>query len=76
MWKNIPTIVTVVLFLLQIYVFVMPAYGATCTADCGGGNSVSCTAYSCIATDKIGCRGYDENGKIVVEGNCKPPQQE
>jgi hypothetical protein len=35
------------------------------TANCPGGQRVSCNAYRCDCTDNIGCTGYDSNGNEV-----------
>lgn len=75
--KNIPLLCLVAaFFVLQFYVFLVPVYAATCLADCGGGNVVTCSGHSCDATDGEGCRAYDENGRLTVEGRCVPPVPE
>jgi hypothetical protein len=48
--------------------FPIPAFAATCTAQCGNGKSVTCTGTrDCIATDGIGCSARNWN---------TPPMQE
>ncbi len=73
--KNTLVILLVgIFFVLQLYVFLMPAYAGTCTADCGDGTSVSCTGASCIAKDGEGCKGFDSNGNLRSEGHCIEPE--
>lgn len=60
----------VVFFVLQLYVFVLPVYTATCTADCGDGISVSCTGAKCSAEDGSGCAAYDREGNLRSSGTC------
>jgi hypothetical protein len=62
-----------VLFILQFYVFLLPVYGATCTADCGGGTSVSCTGHRCEAVDGAGCQSWKADGTEATVGACAPP---
>jgi hypothetical protein len=67
---------TAVFFVLQLYVFLMPAYAGTCTAECGGGASVSCTGYSCFQEDGVGCWAWDRNENLVAVGKCQQPKPE
>ncbi len=41
---------------------------ATCTADCGGGISVSCSGSGCTAKDGVGCTEVDDNGNSTSKG--------
>ncbi len=63
-----------VLFVFQFYFFLIPAYAATCTADCGDGTSVSCSGASCIAKDGVGCEAYNADGKKAATGSCIQPE--
>ena len=49
---------------------------AGATADCGGGNSVSCTSEpgSCSATDGVGC-ACTHNGAITALVSCREVDQ-
>lgn len=40
------------------------------TANCGGGRTVSCSAYRCVCIDNTGCTGYDTSGKKVEDNPC------
>ena len=52
-----PVIVLVCCFLLAIdsVVLVTPVFGMTCEADCGNGQSVSCSGDTCEAMNGAGC---------------------
>lgn len=40
------------------------------TANCGGGRSVSCSAYRCVCIENDGCTGYDASGNKVEDNPC------
>lgn len=62
-----PVFLYVCLLLTAAWLLIMPAavIAATGTANCGGGQVVTCEAYRCDCTDNVGCTGYDSNGNIV-----------
>jgi hypothetical protein len=44
------------------------------SAYCGGGRSVSCSAYRCVCEDNVGCTGYDSSGNQVEDKPCPSDQ--
>lgn len=70
--RKMAAMLTIFTIVVSIVTFILPEinYGATCTADCGGGNSVSCSGAKCSATDGSGCSGYDSSGKLKSSGKC------
>lgn len=61
---------TAMLLLIQTFVLVVPSYAATCTVDCGGGNSVSCTGTWCTMTEGVGCSVLNKDGYEVARAVC------
>ena len=45
-------------------------FAASCTADCGGGNSVTCTGPQCTAVDGDGCTGNNEKSEMITRSKC------
>jgi hypothetical protein len=39
-------------------------------ANCGGGRTVSCSAYKCVCIENAGCTGYDASGNKVEDNPC------
>lgn len=48
--------------LLSVPTAVVAASGS---AECPGGQTVSCAAYRCDCIDNVGCTGYDSNGNVM-----------
>lgn len=51
------------------------AFGGA-TAQCQGGEPVSCSGYKCSAIDNVGCTCKDETGKITDKQDCKKKSDE
>ena len=73
--RNLKRLSAILLFftlfsLVAIFTIHSTAFAGKCTADCGGGYSVTCEAHKCESEDGEGCSGTDKNGKKVAEGKC------
>jgi hypothetical protein len=42
----------------------------TKSAGCGGGRTVSCSAFRCVCQENIGCTGYNSDGQVVQDSPC------
>jgi hypothetical protein len=60
----------VFLFLAAVYCFVWPSVALAEATYCGGGQSVSCSAYRCVCEANVGCTGYDSSGRKVEDRPC------
>ena len=74
-WLSFLLSVSLCLVVISGWLLLTPTtvLAATCTADCEGGRSVSCTGTSCSATDSVGCSGTIN--RIVTETSC-PKREE
>lgn len=68
-----PCILYICLFLAAFCYAVWPTVTLAAdsgSANCGGGRSVTCSAYRCVCQDNVGCTGYDSSNRVVEDKPC------
>ena len=69
-WSVFSVSLTSILFsLLLLYSPAVDAFGGS-TANCKGGDPVSCSGYKCTAKDDFGCQCTDASGKVTEKHTC------
>ncbi len=76
MWQRLLRSTVVFLLSIEVLVLCYELRAATCTADCGGGRSVSCSGDSCGARDGVGCASFDAEGRETLRKSCAEPHPE
>lgn len=70
-FRNTPMwVFLVALLTMEIHLLLNYAYAATCTAECGGGRSVTCSGRGCFAGDGLGCMSWDKEGNVSEVEHC------